>query len=66
VKSSLERIAPLCREPDEGNARRGAAWAWHEHGMLVLRPEWLNGWAQRQEAENMGNKLWGKRNEHKS
>ena len=63
ARSSLARFATLSREPDPEEARRLARAAWHEHGVILLAPAWLNGWADRRQAELLAEKAHGKRKE---
>lgn len=59
--STLAKHAPLMREPDDSHARRAAAEAWHRDGIALFRPEWFRGWADREQARLLAEKLWGKR-----
>jgi hypothetical protein len=51
----------LGHDPDPAAARRAARAAWHEHGIILINPSWLNGWADRKQAEILAEKLYGKR-----
>lgn len=61
MRSPLARFAALGQEPDPANARRAARDAWHTHGLILINPEWLTGWADRRQAELLAEKLHGKR-----
>ena len=61
VRSSLERFAPLCREPDPSLAKAACAKVWHETGLIVINPEMLTSWTGRKQAELLAEKLYGKR-----
>lgn len=61
LRSSLASIAARCRDPDPAAARRAARAAWHESGLILINPAWLNGWADRRQAELLAEKLFGKR-----
>lgn len=61
VRSSLAGIAATCREPDPKAARRAARAAWHSSGLILINPVWLQGWADRKQAELLAEKLFGKR-----
>lgn len=60
-RSSLAGLAPLCREPDDSLARQAAARAWHDHGIVLINPNWLRSWTDQTQAELLAEKLWGKR-----
>jgi hypothetical protein len=62
MKSALSRFAALGHEPDPANARRAARDAWHDHGIVLINPKWLQSWADRKQAELLAEKLHGKRN----
>ncbi|MBB4858277.1 hypothetical protein HNO88_001596 [Novosphingobium chloroacetimidivorans] len=49
------------QEPDPAKARRAAREAWLTHGLILINPEWLNGWADRRQAELLAEKCHGKR-----
>ncbi|MBB4857180.1 hypothetical protein HNO88_000487 [Novosphingobium chloroacetimidivorans] len=61
MRGSLTRFSALMQEPDPANARRAAREAWHSHGLILINPEWLNGWADRCQAELLAEKCHGKR-----
>lgn len=37
--------------------------AWHRDGLICLRSEWFNSWADRKQAELLAEKQFGKRRE---
>ena len=57
----LARFAALGNEPQDANARKAARDAWHKHGIVLINPEWLSGWADRKQAEILAERLFGKR-----
>jgi hypothetical protein len=59
--SPLGRFAHLGNEPDPADGRRLARDAWHKHGLILIRPEWLPGWGDRRQAELLAEKVHGKR-----
>jgi len=61
MNSPLARYASANHEPDPAAARRAAKAAWHEHGLILINPTWLPGWADRRQAELLAEKLHGKR-----
>jgi hypothetical protein len=61
MRSPLAPYASAGHEPDPAQARRAAAKAWHEDGILLCRPDWFHGWADRQQATLLAEKLFGKR-----
>lgn len=61
ARSSLAGIAGACREPDPAKARKEASAAWHRDGLILINLAWLNGWADRKQAELLAEKLHGKR-----
>jgi hypothetical protein len=61
LRSPLARHAHLSHEPDPAAARRAARDAWHKHGLILINPEWLPGWADRKQAEILAEKLHGRR-----
>jgi len=61
LRSPLARFATLGHEPDPAEARRLARAAWHEHGLVLINPAWLNSWADRRQAELLAEKAHGKR-----
>jgi hypothetical protein len=40
IRSQLSSL-PVRREPDPAEGRRLARKAWHDHGLVMLRCEWL-------------------------
>lgn len=62
-RSSLAPLAQACREPDEANARRAAATAWHKHGIILMRADWFTAWPDKKQAELLAEKLYGRRGE---
>lgn len=60
-RSCLAPLAAACREPDPAAARRAARDAWHKSGIVLINPTWLQGWADRKQAELLAEKLFGKR-----
>ncbi len=61
MRSPLARFATLGHEPDPANARRAAREAWHQHGLILINPDWLQGWGDKRQAELLAEKLHGKR-----
>lgn len=61
VRSSLAGVAANCREPDPAKARQEARAAWHRDGLILINPAWLNGWADRRQAELLAEKLHRRR-----
>ena len=61
MRSPLARFADLGREPDPAEGRRLARQAWHDHGLIMLRFEWLQGWGDRTLLEQLAAKVHGKR-----
>ena len=61
IRSSLAGFAALGRQPDPAAARRAARAAWHDAGLILINTEWLNGWADRKQAELLAEKIHGKR-----
>ncbi|QTH21981.1 hypothetical protein HRJ34_00105 [Rhizorhabdus wittichii] len=57
----LARFATLGQEPDPAHARKAAHEAYHAHGIVLINPEWLTGWADRKQLEILAEKLFGKR-----
>jgi len=56
----------LARHVSSGNgdvdpARAKAAEAWHREGIVLLRPEWLPGWAQQEQLRHLAQSTFGKR-----
>jgi hypothetical protein len=61
IPTSLARYAPLMRDPDQKGARTMAANAWQEHGVIVLFPDDIKSWSDRQFVVNVANKQYGNR-----
>jgi hypothetical protein len=61
MPSSLARFAHLWGEEHDEHARKLAREAFHNHGIILLRPGWLPGWADRKQAEQLAEKVHGKR-----
>jgi len=59
--SPLSRFASLGQEPQDANARKAARDAWHMHGLVLINPTWLSGWADRKQLEILAEKMFGKR-----
>ncbi|WP_347271871.1 hypothetical protein [Rhizorhabdus histidinilytica] len=62
MATPLARFASLSEEPDPAHARRAAREAYHAHGIVLINPEWLTGWADRKQLEILAEKLFGRRN----
>lgn len=60
MRNPLSPFAHLSHEPDQALAGQACAKAWHMHGMIALRPEWLHSWADQKQAVMLAEKLWGK------
>lgn len=65
ARSSLAGLAAGCREPDPAKARKEARAAWHRDGLILINTQWLQGWADRKQAELLAEKLFGKRKDPK-
>lgn len=61
LQSHHANLPPVWREPDRDKIREDARRAWHEHGTIILRAEWLPSWADRKQAELLAEKLFGPR-----
>lgn len=61
MATPLSRTSTLAHEPDDANARKAARDAWHKHGIVLINPKWLSGWADRKQLEIQAEKLFGKR-----
>lgn len=59
-RNPLAKHAGSMRDPDPEAARRAAAAAWHEHGIVLINRDWLGAWDWKQ-AEILAEKLHGKR-----
>jgi hypothetical protein len=64
-RTSLTPYAASMRDPDPNGAKRFAAKAWHENGMVVFMPESLARmpWEDRELVQRLAAKLYGKRDE---
>jgi hypothetical protein len=60
-RSCLAGAAAGMRDPDPANARAEAKKAWHRDGLILINPAWLNGWADKRQAEMLAEKLHGRR-----
>lgn len=62
-RTSLTRFASQMRDPAPDGAHKFAAYAWHEMGMIVFRPESLQRLDRldRELVEAIAAKLYGKR-----
>lgn len=58
---SLSRFSTLGQEPEDANARKAARDAWHKHGIVLINPSWLSGWADRKQLEILAEHMFGKR-----
>lgn len=63
TRTSLTAFAASMREPDSEGARRFAREKFHDpdSGWIIIHPSWLKGWAQRQQAVQLGEMVHGKR-----
>lgn len=61
MPTPLGRFSTLGQEPDDANARKAARDAFHKHGIVLINPSWLSGWADRKQLEILAEKLFGKR-----
>lgn len=61
IRSSLARHVGSMRDPDVVNARRAARQAFHETGLVLINPEWLASWVDRQALVVLAEKVHGKR-----
>lgn len=59
-RSSLGTYAPAFREADPANGRSAGAFAWHEMGLLVAKPEHF-GWVEEARIKQLAEELYGKR-----
>lgn len=60
-RSSLAPYAGSMREPDPAKARTEARRAWHDHGLVLINPAWIAGWADRQQLINLADRVHGPR-----
>ncbi|MAW99538.1 MAG: hypothetical protein CMN72_07795 [Sphingomonas sp.] len=61
IRSTLAPYAPLHREPDPDEGRNHARAAWHTHGLVMIRPEWLTNDFDRQLLTTLAETAHGKR-----
>lgn len=59
--SPLAAVVSNGREPDPDEARRMAAAAYHNHGIVLIRPEWLDGDAARRMLGSLADSVHGRR-----
>lgn len=60
-RSPLAPYAASMRDPDPAAARRAARVAYHETGLVLINPDWLAGWADRQQLIILADKVHGTR-----
>lgn len=60
-RSPLAKFAHLMQEADESHARAAAAAAWKEAGLVLINPEWLHSFIDRQQLIILAEKMYGKR-----
>lgn len=65
IRSPLGRFAATYQDPDPAAARRAGSAAWQAHGLILINPEWISGWADRKQAKLLAEKLYGKRKDAK-
>lgn len=61
MRSALAPYANSMREPDPAAAREKARRAYHESGLILINPAWLNSWDDRKQLEILAEKVHGKR-----
>jgi hypothetical protein len=61
VRSSLATTASACREPDPRRGFEARKAAWHQHGLITLYPDEVQGWGEREMVKVAAVKLFGKR-----
>ena len=61
MRSQLAPYAPAMRDPDPAAARRAARDAWHQKGLVLINPEWLQAWTDRKQLELLADKVHGAR-----
>ncbi|MEB0281449.1 hypothetical protein QN347_02785 [Sphingomonas sp. 10B4] len=49
------------RDPDPANARRAARDAWQTSGLVLINPEWLTSWVDRQQLIILAERVHGER-----
>ncbi|PZU59816.1 MAG: hypothetical protein DI547_04895 [Sphingobium sp.] len=57
MRSSLARYAGSMRDPDPDGARKLAAKLLTETGMIVLDPEWIESWGDREFVKAIANRV---------
>ena len=64
-RTSLTRMAPLMRDPDENGPHHLAARKWHEDGSIVLLPASIDrlAWQDRELIRAIAAKIYGPREE---
>lgn len=61
LRSSLARHAGTMRDPEVANARSAARAAYHDSGLVLINPDWLASWVDRQALIVLADKVHGKR-----
>jgi len=61
MNSPLARFAHLHQEPNASDARSLARLAYHNHGLVLINPEWLQSWIDRKQLEILADKVHGKK-----
>lgn len=61
LRSSLAPHVGRRDSPCPEQARRAARAAYHEHGIVLINPDWLAGWADRQQLTILADKVHGPR-----
>jgi hypothetical protein len=61
LRSSLAPHIASGEEGDAERARRAAKAAYHEHGIVLINPDWLAGWADRQQLILLADQVHGRR-----
>lgn len=59
--SPLAAVIGPTREPDPAAARRAARDAYHDHGIVLINPEWLEGDAARRMLVSLAESVHGQR-----
>ena len=60
-RSTLAPFAPLFRDADPEAARQMARQAWKNARLIVLHREWLPSWPEQKQAEQLAERVHGKR-----
>lgn len=60
IRTSLQRHQPYTPMNDD-ELRRKAAQLWRETGTVMAKPDWIHNDIDRQMINNVGEKLYGKR-----